>query len=121
MPIAGHGGVPATGVAAVVLNLTATNSESGGYLTVFPTGSVRPTTSSLNVPAHHTVANLVVAKLGSNGSVTVHNGPGAARTCSPTSRATTWLGRRSQPGPSERCHRCGSSTPGWVSGPPAGR
>ena len=39
-------GVPAAGVNAVVLNVTAVNATVGGYLTVFPTGSGRPLASA---------------------------------------------------------------------------
>ena len=37
--VAGRGGVPATGVGAVALNVTATNPTANGYLTVWPTGA----------------------------------------------------------------------------------
>ena len=44
----GRGGLPATGVGAVVLNVTATGPTAQGYLTVYPTGGTRPTASNLN-------------------------------------------------------------------------
>ncbi len=37
--IANRGGVPATGVAAVALNVTATNPTANGFVTVWPTGT----------------------------------------------------------------------------------
>ncbi|MDA8185407.1 MAG: hypothetical protein M0035_13475, partial [Actinomycetota bacterium] len=39
--VAGKGGVPASGVSAVVLNVTVTDTTSGGYLTLWPTGQSR--------------------------------------------------------------------------------
>jgi hypothetical protein len=65
--------VPATGVAAVVLNVTATNATASSYLTVFPTGAPRPTASNLNFLAGQTVPNRVVVKVGTAGKVTIYN------------------------------------------------
>ncbi len=72
--IAGHGGVPETGVAAVALGVTDVRPEHGGYVTAYPTGGDRPGTSTLNAPAGHTVANLAIVPLGDGGTVTLHNG-----------------------------------------------
>jgi len=66
-------GVPATGVSAVVLNVTATNPTASSYLTVFPTATPRPTASNLNFLAGQTVPNRVVVKLGTAGKVTIYN------------------------------------------------
>jgi outer membrane protein assembly factor BamB len=71
--VTGQGLVPATGVAAVVLNVTATNPTASSYLTVFPTGAVRPTASNLNFLAGQTVPNRVVVKVGTAGKVTIYN------------------------------------------------
>jgi hypothetical protein len=71
--VTGQGLVPAAGVAAVVLNVTATNATASGYLTVFPTGAARPTASNLNFLAGQTVPNRVVVKLGTLGKVTIYN------------------------------------------------
>ncbi len=59
--------LPATShYAAVLVNVTATRATSGGYLTVYPTGDVLPTSSNLNFKAGQTVANAVIVKLGPN-------------------------------------------------------
>jgi hypothetical protein len=71
--VTGQGLVPATGVAAVVLNVTATNPTASSYLTVFPTGAVRPTASNLNFLAGQTVPNRVVVKVGTAGKVSIYN------------------------------------------------
>ena len=75
LQVAGRGGVPASGVGTVVLNLTAVKPSRGGYLTVYPAGSARPTTSNLNYPAGRpAVANLVHVAVGSGGAVTIYAG-----------------------------------------------
>jgi hypothetical protein len=71
--VAGNGNVPATGVSAVVLNVTATNPTAAGYLTIFPGGGIRPLASNLNFVPGQTVPNRVVAKVGSNGQVSFFN------------------------------------------------
>lgn len=40
--VTGVGGVPASGVSAVVLNVTVTEPTTGGFLTVFPNGTTPP-------------------------------------------------------------------------------
>ena len=78
--VAGNGGVPATGVSSVVMNVTVTDTTATGYLTVFPTGTTKPLASNLNwSAANTTIPNLVVAKLGTDGMISVYeNGPGTA-------------------------------------------
>lgn len=72
--VAGHGMVPATGVAAVVLNVTAVNPTSAGYLTAFPSGQPQPTTANVNFLARQTASNLVLVPVGPDGAVTIFNG-----------------------------------------------
>lgn len=75
--VTGVGGVPAAGVAAVVLNVTATDVTGiESFLTVFPTGAPRPLASSLNMLAGQTVPNLVVARVGAGGRVSIYNNSG---------------------------------------------
>ena len=75
--VTGRGGVPASGVAAVVLNLTATGPTTGGYLTVFPAGEAKPLASNLNFTAGQTIPNLVIAKVGAGGQVSIFNATGS--------------------------------------------
>jgi hypothetical protein len=56
--------VPATGVAAVVLNIAAANPAASGFLTSWPSCSTRPLSSNLNFVAQQTVANLVIVAVG---------------------------------------------------------
>ncbi|HVS05255.1 MAG TPA: CAP domain-containing protein [Candidatus Dormibacteraeota bacterium] len=74
--VVGQGGVPATGVGAVVMNVTVTNTSSPGYLTVFPAEDPRPTASNLNWIAGQTVPNLVQVAVRESGQLTIYNAAG---------------------------------------------
>ena len=67
-----HGG--ATGVSAVVLNVTVTNPQASGYVTVYGDGDPKPSTSNVNFRAGRTVPNLVIAPVGADGRVDLYNG-----------------------------------------------
>jgi len=69
-------GIPATGVSAVVFNLTAIGPTTGTVLTAFP-GPSRPTASNLNVNAKEVVPNRVIVPVSSGGTVTIWNGAGS--------------------------------------------
>jgi hypothetical protein len=75
--VTGAGGVPLAGVAAVVLNVTVTNTTSSGALTVYPTGMSRPVASNLNWTAGKTVPIRVVALTGTGGKVSLYNYSGS--------------------------------------------
>lgn len=72
----GRGGVPATGVGAVALNVTATNPTRSSFLTVWPSGAGRPTASNLNFVAGQTMPNMVIAKVRTGGQVSIDNNTG---------------------------------------------
>jgi hypothetical protein len=74
--VTGKGGVPATGVEAVALNLTETNATAGSYITAYPTGAARPLASNVNMVAGQTVPNRVIVKLGTGGKITLYNAYG---------------------------------------------
>ena len=76
--VLGTGGVPSTGVSAVLLNVTSTRSTKVADLQVFPTGE-RPArrTSNLNVGAGQDAGTLVLAKVGRDGSITLSTSQGA--------------------------------------------
>jgi hypothetical protein len=70
-------GVPASGVTAVALNVTATNvSGAESFLTVWPSGASRPVASNLNFIAGQTVPNLVIARVGDGGKISIYNNLG---------------------------------------------
>ncbi|MFF3728081.1 PKD domain-containing protein [Streptomyces erythrochromogenes] len=73
LKVAGNGAIPA-GVTAVALNVTATNTNSGGHVSVFASGEPRPTASNINFEAGQSVPNLVIAKVGTDGYVELYNG-----------------------------------------------
>ncbi len=71
--VRGRSGVAATATAAV-LNVTITESNVGGFLTVWPSGTPRPTVSSVNVDRpNQTRAALVTVRLGANGAVDINS------------------------------------------------
>ena len=70
LQVVGRGGVPASGVGAVALNVTVTRPRVPGFVTVFPCGS-RPGASSLNFVDGQTIANAVIAKVSGSGEVCV--------------------------------------------------
>jgi len=79
LPVAGHNGVPATGVSAAVFNVTVTGATGQSFATVYPGGTARPTTSNLNFGKGFTGANLVTVPLGSNGAVNFYNKAGSVQ------------------------------------------
>jgi hypothetical protein len=72
LQVTGQGGVPASGVGAVALNVTVTLTEDptigGGYVTVFPCGT-RPDASNLNFVGGQTIPNSVIAPVSASGEV----------------------------------------------------
>ncbi|MFC1439183.1 hypothetical protein ABUW04_13035 [Streptacidiphilus sp. N1-10] len=75
--IAGQDGIPATGVTAVALNVTATGGKSNGYLAAYPDGAKQPTVSNVNYGAGQSIANAVVVPVGADGKIRLANGPGS--------------------------------------------
>ncbi|MGI8808998.1 MAG: hypothetical protein ACR2KK_14385 [Acidimicrobiales bacterium] len=75
--VTGKAGVPTSGVSAVALNVTAIH-ESGpeSFLTVFPSGTERPVASNLNFLNRQSVPNMVIARVGTNGKVSIYNNLG---------------------------------------------
>ena len=60
--------VPASGVGAVSLNVTVTQPDGAGYVTVYPCGT-KPNASSLNYVAGETIPNAVIAPVSAQGEV----------------------------------------------------
>lgn len=76
LDVTGRGGVPSSGVAAVVLNFTATQETGTGYVTAFPAGSTRTTASTLNYVRSQSVANTAIVKVGTGGLVSLYSSAG---------------------------------------------
>ncbi len=71
--VAGQAGLPASGIAAVVVNLTATESDAPGFVTAWASGTERPFTSSLNLDrAGQTRPNHAVVPVGADGSISLY-------------------------------------------------
>lgn len=77
LPIAGNttGGadIPATGITAVAINLTAYDSSTLGQLTVFPDGATKPNTSNLTYTNGQIDESTVVVPVGTDGKIDIHN------------------------------------------------
>lgn len=70
--VAGKFAVP-VGATAVVANVTAVSPASEGYLTGYPTGTVRPTASNVNYTAGQIVPNRVIVAVGVGGAFDVYS------------------------------------------------
>jgi hypothetical protein len=71
--VLGRGGVPASGVSAVELNVTATEPTQSSFVSVWPTGQPRPLSSTVNFVAGQTLANVNVVAVGTGGDVSLFN------------------------------------------------
>jgi PKD domain len=69
------GGVlPASGITAVSLHVTAVDTKAGGYVTGYPDGQPKPIVSNLNYTTNSTVSNTVIVPVGMDGEVDLYNG-----------------------------------------------
>jgi hypothetical protein len=73
VPVLGRIGIPETGVDSVALNVTVTEPQGGGWLTVFPTDEPKPNASNVNYVPGQTIPNMVIAKVGADGSVSIYS------------------------------------------------
>lgn len=90
LKVTGVGGVPTTGVSAVLLQLTGAEPDtSGAYVSVYPKPpridlwndrsgfpAAEPAFSNVNVPEGEAVANLVYVPVGAGGKIRLHSRPG---------------------------------------------
>ena len=77
LQVTGRSGVPSAGVSALVLTVAVTARTASSYLTVFPAGESRPVAANLNYAPGQTLSNLVTAKLGTGGRLTLFNAVGS--------------------------------------------
>ena len=77
VPILGVGPVPPTNVSAAIVHITAVNLSGGGYLTLYPSGYVKPTASTLNFTPGTVVSNTTVVPVGPDGAISIYNYTGA--------------------------------------------
>lgn len=71
--VAGRGGLPATGVSAVAMNITVANPTSNGFITAYAGGTNRPATSNLNFAPGQIVPNFAITPVGSDGTISFTN------------------------------------------------
>lgn len=64
--------VPASGVGAVALNVTVTEPDADGFVTVWGCGA-RPDTSAVNYSAGQTIPNAVITPVSAGGTVCFHS------------------------------------------------
>ena len=76
VPVLGVSGVPLTGVTAVSLNLTAVGPTAEGYVTVWPCGSTKPSTSNVNFVKDQIVPNAVISPVDATGKVCIASSAG---------------------------------------------
>lgn len=77
LPLAGVAGVPAAGAAGVLMNLTMVDATGPGFVTAYPTGSIRQEVSSVYAdPRGETIPSLVAAQLGDGGKVAMFSNAG---------------------------------------------
>ena len=110
MTVTGNGGVPATGVSAVVLNVTAVGPAAAGYLTAYPQGTTAPTASNLNYQPGETLPNRVIVPVSATGQIdiTANQATDVLVDVSGWYSAAGGTGTEYTPGPP----RSGSATPG---------
>ncbi len=73
--VTGTAQVP-SGATGLVANLTVTNPTTGSFVTAFPTGQVRPPSSSLNFGPGQTIPNLAMTRVGADGASSFYNQTG---------------------------------------------
>ena len=73
LTVTGHGGVPSSGVSAVMLNVTAVTPSGQGNIAVYPHGHALPLASNLNYQVGQTTANAVLVPVGTGGQVSIRN------------------------------------------------
>lgn len=66
------------GVDAAALRVTVTGGTAGGYLTLYPYGTARPSVSAVNFAAHQTAENGMTVRTGPSGDVYLYNGSAAS-------------------------------------------
>ncbi len=76
LAVVGRGPVPWHGVTAVLVNLTAVTPSEDTFVTVHPSGTVRPWAANLTAGAGGVVPNMVLARVGDDGCITLHHHQG---------------------------------------------
>lgn len=96
--VLGRAGVPAGGVSAVLIDVTAVNPTVTTHLTVWPDGTPQPGVSMLSVKPGVVQSNSAVVPVGANGKISYYNNSGSMHIVSEVhgyflAAATTGSGR----------------------------
>jgi hypothetical protein len=75
--VLGTGSVPASGVSAVMVRVTAISATAATWLELWPDGTTRPTLTMLSVAAGENISNVATVKPGSNGKIAIYNNAGS--------------------------------------------
>ena len=80
LPVAGQGGVPATGATSVVANIEVQDASAAGYIRVSPDDQMNATAVQEFVTGKpgHAVSNLTTVKIAPNGEILLHLSRGSA-------------------------------------------
>jgi len=73
LQLAGAAGIPSSGVAAVLLNVTMVAPSVTTYLTLYPSGTDRPLAANLYAGPGQVIPNMVVGRLGTDGKLAIAN------------------------------------------------
>lgn len=73
LQVTGVGGVPASNVTAVAINLGVSGPTGSGNLIAYPDGGTQPSVSNLHFDAGQVVGNLAIVPVGSNGKIRLYN------------------------------------------------
>ncbi|MCX2747547.1 S8 family peptidase [Arthrobacter sp. MI7-26] len=73
LTVTGRGGIPATGVSAVAMNITVTAPTAAGYITAYAGGTTKPDTSNVNYGPGQTVPNFAITPVAADGTVSFTN------------------------------------------------
>lgn len=78
LAVRGVAGVPTSSTVSgsALVMVTALGSTSAGYLTVFPSGTTRPATSTVNFNVNVIRPGFLIVPIGSDGKVSIYNGSG---------------------------------------------
>ena len=114
LKVTGNGGIPASGVSAVAMNITVTSPTSVGNITAYAGGTPEPDTSNVNYVQGQTVPNSAIVPVGADGTVSfTNNSSGTVQLIADTS-GYYLAPATGQPGP----HRLQSMTSTPAAGTP---
>jgi hypothetical protein len=75
-PVLGVGGIPTSGVGAVLARVVVLTPTAATWLELWPDGTTRPTVTMLSAGVGEDISNSAVVKVGDNGKISVYNNTG---------------------------------------------